>query len=98
MAENSFRLQFLSIWGEDLVRDVLGGVTANPQKLRELARLRFKQAAEVESAIAKLSQPNDISARQDYAFSLPRAIQEIIILECVMELNRFFKQNASDLN
>jgi len=94
----SGRLEFLSIWGEEYVRSVVGSVTSNPKRLRRLARIRFEQASRIESAITRLSQPGDVAARQAYALSLPETIQEIIILECVMELNRSLKQTTSNLN
>jgi len=92
------KLEFLSIWGEDHVRDVIGKVISEPDRLRELARLRFEDSARVESALARLSARANLAARQAYAFSLPRQIQEIIILECVIELNRSLKRAVSELN
>ena len=95
---SSSKLEFLSIWGEEHIRDVIGSVTSDPERLRQLAQLRLKQAAKIESVLARLSEPPDAEARQAYAFSLPRVIQEIIILECVMELNRSLKRTVSNLN
>lgn len=97
-ASPSIRLEFLSIWGEECVRSVVGNVTSDPHRLRQLAQVRFEQSPKIESAMARLSEPGDAEARQSYALSLPKAIQEIIILECVMELNRSFKRTISNLN
>jgi len=94
----SGRLEFLSIWAEEYVRSVIGSVTSNPRRLRRLARIRFEQASRIESALTRLSQPGDAASRQAYALSLPETIQQIIILECVMELNRSLKQTISNLN